>query len=546
MDLEDSNSLFGAGVTSFYHDPQSNTLIYPRHALITQMIPEAREINGQFVAVPRSLHNCQVLRHYNFPVAPIITDETYDWPIEAGKKALPHQKVMANFQLLHPKSFNLSDPGTMKTMAALWMADFLMRQYPPGQCQALIVGLLNVLETVWVKAIFSAFLGRRSFEILHGSAEKRCALLAKKPDFAIINVDGVGVGAHTRKKFELDGFSKKLLEDTTRRIVIIDEADAYVDAQTKRHRIARLVLGQREYVTMLTGTPVSQKPTDAYGLAKLMNNALGKSFRGFREETMVQMGPFKWMPRQDGYERARKLLVPAIRFDIRDTWRDAPEMTTQQRLVNLTEEQKKMLAALKRDLLFTVRSGKTVTAANEAVARLKFLQISLGAVYDDTHKAHILDATPRYEEIERIIDSTPRKVLLFIPFTSIVDEMKKQLSKRWKCAVINGQVSPKDRPDIIRSFESDADLKCMLVDAQSVAHGINEFVVADTVIWVGPIDKTRLYIQGNRRAHRPGQLWPVTVYQLVSNALEKEMFRRLETNTSMQGALLDLVRDNAI
>lgn len=534
------------GSMQFWFDQPSNTLIYPRHALITQTIPEAREINGSYVAVPRTLRNSQILRHYNFPVTPVIDDSNYDWPIERGKKALPHQKVMANFQLLHPRSFNLSDPGTMKTMAALWMADFLMRQYPPGQCQALIVGLLNVLETVWAKAIFSAFLGRRTFEILHGSAAKRTALLAKKPDFAIINVDGVGVGAHTRKRFELDGFSKTLMEDKTRRIVIIDEADAYVDAQTKRHRIARLVLGQREYVTMLTGTPVSQKPTDAFGLAKLMNNALGKSFTQFRAETMVQAGPFKWVPQRDGYEKARKLLVPAIRFDIRDTWQDAPEMTTQQRLVNLTEDQKKMMAALKRDLLFTLRSGHTVSAANEVVARLKFLQISLGAVYDNAHKAHVLDASPRYEEIERIIESTPRKVLLFIPFTSIVDELNKRLSKKWKCAVINGQISPRDRPDIIRAFGSDDDLKCMLVDAQSVAHGINEFVVADTVIWVGPIDKTRLYIQGNRRAHRPGQLYPVTIYQLVSNALEKEMFKRLETNTSMQGALLDLVRDNAI
>ena len=69
-----------------------------------------------------------------------------------------------------------------------------------------------------------------------------------------------------------------------------------------------------------------------------------------------------------------------------------------------------------------------------------------------------------------------------------------------------------------------------------------EFVVANTVIWVTPTDKTRLYIQGNARAHRPGQKFPVSVYQIVSTKLEQEIFKRLETNTSLQGLLLSMVQ----
>ena len=49
-------------------------------------------------------------------------------------------------------------------------------------------------------------------------------------------------------------------------------------------------------------------------------------------------------------------------------------------------------------------------------------------------------------------------------------------------------------------------------------------------------------MQANKRAHRPGQKYPVTVVQIVSNNLEREIFRRLESNESMQGALLDAVR----
>ncbi len=530
---------------NFFHDIKRNLLVYetpsPLHvAQLLQSLPEARQINGSHVAVPATLKNSQTLRWMQYPVAPIIGHHNYDFPIEPGRKPLEHQLVMCNFQLLHPRCFNLSDPGTMKTLPALWGSEWLMQRNPGWR--ALVVAPLNVIESVWAKAIFANFLGRRSFELLYGTAEKRRALLAKKPDFALINVDGVGIGAHTRKKFELDGLSKDLAEDQEIKILIIDEADSYCDAQTKRHRVARLAIGCRPFTWMLTGTPTSQAPTDAYGLGKFINNAHGKSFRQFREETMIQISNFKWIPRKDGYETAFKLLTPAIRYDIRDIWKDAPECTTQQRLVPLTDEQKRQMAILKRDLQVTMQSGKVIDAINEVTARQKFLQISLGLVYDDKHKTHKVDASPRYEEVERIIHSTSRKVLIFSPLTSIVDFLNATLSKKWKCRVINGAVLQSARAGIISSFVNDPEHKIMIVDAQSMSHGVNDLVVADTVIWIAPIDKTRLYIQGNKRAHRPGQQWPVTVYQIVSNKTEIEMFRRLETNTSMQGVLLDAVR----
>lgn len=529
----------------FYFDQPRNLLIYDRPSpLVLQHIPEAKRLNGQYVAVPRTLRNSQVLRWLNYPVAPIITDDNYDWPIEPGKKALDHQKVMTNFELLHPRCFNLSDPGTMKTQAALWLADWLMRQFPRGKFRALIIAPLTILETVWAAAIFKSFLGKRTFEILYGDANKRVSLLAKKADFQIINFDGVGVGAHTRKRFELDGFSKALYEDQDIKLVIVDEADGYCDATTKRHRIARLVIGQRPYLMLQTGTPTGNAPTDVHGLAKLVNNAFGKSFKSLRQETMYQpfAGGFKWLPQKDGYEKAFKLLIPAIRFDIRDVWKDAPPATTQVRQVELTPEQHKLIAGLKRNLQVMLDNGKLVNAANEAGARQKLLQIVLGGIYDGDHKSHAINAAPRISEIERIIEQTSRKVLIFLPLTNIVNLMYKQLSKRWRCGVINGEVPQKDRTRLIREFETEADFKCMIMDPQPTAHGINEFVVADTVIWAGVTEKTRLYEQGNKRAHRPGQKWPVTIYQIVATAFEKEVFRRLETNLSQSGALLEVVR----
>lgn len=527
---------------TFYHDTKRDVLIYPRHgdfiaAQLQQAIPEAREINGAYIAIPRTLRNSQVLRLFNFPVPAVM--DGYDWPRHPSiKEPYESQKLAANFMVLHPRSFNLSDMGVGKTLTTLWAADFLMRQ---KKFKALVVCPLSIMQRVWADAIFRHFLNRRTFEILHGSAEARIRALTADVDFFIVNFDGVGVGAHTRRRFELDGFSEALAQRSDIRLAIVDEASALKDATTKRHRIAREVYGKKDYLWLLSGTPVPNAPTDAYGLAKIVNNAQGKSFRTFQSETMYQPYPggFKWLPQRDGYEKARRLLTPSIRIDIKSVW-DGPEMTTQQREVPLTDEQKRHMAALKKDLQVSLKSGALINAANEAAARQKYMQISLGAIYDQGHGVHLIDSRPRIEELKAVLTEALGKALIFAGLTSVLTLLNNEL-KEWSREVINGDVPQKTRSAVFQAFQESDAPRLLIADPGTMAHGLDLYE-ARTVVWFGATDKAELYMQANKRAHRPGQRYPVTVVQLVSNPLEREIYRRLETNTSMQGALLDAVK----
>lgn len=527
---------------NFYHDHARNLLVYPRQgdficAQLQQAIPEAREINGKYIALPYTLCNAQVLRLFNFPVPQVM--DKYDWPRHPSiKEPYESQKLVANFMVLHPRSFNLSDMGVGKTLTALWAADFLMRGL---KCKALIVCPLSIMQRVWSDAIFRHFLNRRNCELLYGTVDQRRKALEKDADFYLINFDGVGIGAHTRRRFELDGFSKDLAARSDIRIAIVDEASAYKDATTKRHRIARDVFGKKDYLWLLSGTPTPNAPTDAYGLAKLVNNAQGKSFRTFQSETMYQPHPggFKWLPRRDGYDKARRLLTPSVRIDIKDVW-DGPEMTTQQREVPLTDEQKRHMVALKKDLQVLLKSGALINAANEAAARQKFIQISLGAIYDQAHDIHLIDSRPRIDELKAVLTEAPGKALIFAPLTSVLTLLSKELTE-WPWEVINGDVPQKARSAIFQAFQSGEQPRILIADPSTMAHGLDLYA-AQTVIWYGTTDKAELYSQANRRAHRPGQRFPVSIVQLVSNSLEREIYRRLEANTSMQGALLDAIK----
>jgi SNF2 family DNA or RNA helicase len=517
------------------------------YAKVLGVVKDAHRVRFHAIAVPRTFHNSQLLRWCNLPVAPVM--DAYDWPhgpvIEHPTEA---QKLMANFLVLHARSFNLSDMGTMKTLAALWAADFIMQQYPNGQCRCLVNAPLNTLQRVWGDALFANFMSRRSFQIIHHSnAEKRREQLAVPADFYLINPDGLKIGAKLRRRFDLGGLAADLYNRSDIKIAIVDEASVYRDRRTGRHRVASVLYhpSRMPYLWLLTGTPTPNAPTDAYGLARLVNNAGGESYTDFHRRTMVQVSKFKWLPAHGSYAAAAKLLQPAIRFAIEDIW-DGPPCTVQQRDIPLTDAQDELLHELKRELHVQV-DGQGITPANEAAARAKALQIIQGAIYDQHHVAHAVDSSPRLKALEEVIEQATRKVLVFVPLTSVVNLLVKHLSEiGYGVIKINGEVPIKDRDRAIAAFKADDTIKVAVCDPAATAHGINEFACATSVVWFGPTDKAELWLQGNKRAHRPGQSFPVTIVQCCATKLEREIFRRIEKAETLQGVMLSWIKEREL
>jgi len=524
------------------YDAQRDVVIYNKidPEPILKHIPDARQLCNGYLAVPASLFNLQVLRFLGHSTIPPMKGK-YDWPRSPFiQQPFNSQIVTSNFLALTPRSLVLSDMGTGKTLAALWASDFVMNLHPGTRC--LIVAPLSTLQQVWADAIFSNFMGKRSCVVLHGSAEKRRKLLAEPHDFYIINHDGVGVGASYRKgKFEFKGFSHDLLERSDIRMAIVDEISAYRDGTTRRSRVARHILGRRDYFWGLTGTPTPNGPTDAYGIAKLVNNAFGESFVSYRQRVMTKISQFKWVPKPDAHLEARKLLSPSIRFSLEDCV-DLPPITVQTRDVEMSDEQIKAWSDLKRELRLILDSGSNLTVANEAVLRAKLIQVSCGAIYDSEHRAHLVDYRPRLGVLREVIDECGGKIIVFAPLTSVVNMLHHALRKDYSVAVVTGAVGRVERGEIFRRFQQERAPRVLVADPGTMAHGLN-LEAAATICWYGPTDRTETYLQANRRIRRPGQRQSQTIVQLASNKIEREIFRRLAANESLQGIVLQLVRE---
>lgn len=527
-----------------WHDPQHNVLIYDTDNPEILKIDGAKQLVNGYVGIPINLHSLQHLAFLGFPIVPPLA--SYDWPrnVRSIPRPFDAQVATSNFLAAHPHACCLSDMGTGKTLAALWAADAVMTDHKRRtgeRIRTLVVAPLSTLKRVWEQAIFSHFMRRRSCVVLHGTAEKRTMLLQEDVDFFLLNHDGIKVGARMRnRRIEMDGFAKALSVRQDIALVIVDEVRAFSDYRTARSRMARTLL-RRDYLWGLTGTPTPNAPTDAYGIALLINGARGESFASFRARTMMQVSTYKWVARQGANMAVRELLQPSIRFAIEDC-ADLPELIVEQRDVELTDEQERLLRELKHDLITQIKTG-TITAANEAVLRNKMLQVCCGAVYDGDHVAYGVDCHPRIAEVLDIIDEAG-KLIIFCPFVSAVRLLNAKLDK-CRRAVIMGETPVKERNDILREFQETDELKVLIAHPETIAHGLT-LTAAATIVWYGPVDKTESYIQANKRIHRPGQTRTCVVVQLSSTKLEREVYRRLEDNESMQGALLKLVEEQSL
>lgn len=540
-----------------WHDPSTNTLIYETrdYARITSAVPTAKHIYNNHVAVPINLFNLQMMRWLGYPVTPPMTTN-YAWPrsrkLDVRMPVLRAQILTANFLALHPRALTLSDPRTGKTLSLLWAADFLMSQYPPGTFRFMVVAPLSTLQRVWADAIAVHLMNRRSFAILHGSADKRRKLLAEPHDFYIINPDGIGTGAriiqvNKRKAVERRGFAADLAERKDIKGTIIDEISAYRNSMTDRHILMRAYLEDHNTVLWgASGTPTPNAPTDAYGIAKLVNNAQGETFTHFKQRTMFRLSQFKWVPMRGSAQAAREMLTPAIRFTQTDVGLNLGS-DIDVREIELSATQVKHMKELRAQAYTLMEDGTKLAPANEAVLRAKLIQIACGAVYSGNgkdRKSTRLECGPRLQALRDLLLEYGCKVLIFAPLTSVVSMLYSELKEKYKeIAMVTGSTTTKHRGEYFSRFQEEEGFGPLVCDPGTVSHGL-DLSASRVTCWFGPTDRTETYQQANERVRGANQkAASTTIVQFVSTPTEREIFKRIETNQNLQGVMLTLVKE---
>ncbi len=325
-------------------------------------------------------------------------------------------------------------------------------------------------------------------------------------------------------------------------LVIVDEATHYKNAQTDRWKTLNRLLGPDKWLWMMTGTPAAQSPLDAYGLAKLVNpKAVPRFFGSFRDQVMVKVTNFKWVPKPNATETVFSALQPAIRFT-KEECLDLPDIIYTTREVPLTRQQDKYYKELKNRMVMEA-AEETVTAATAAVNMNKLLQISSGAVYTDDKEVVEFDIKHRYKVLREVIDESSKKVLIFVPFKHTIQLLSEKLRKdKIPTEVISGAVSAAERTRIFKEFQETDSPRVLVIQPQAAAHGVT-LTAANTIVWWGPTSSVETYAQANARIHRAGQDHKCTVVQLQGSHIEKRVYALLDNKIDTHTKIIDLYKE---
>lgn len=478
---------------------------------------------AQVMALPHGLNETRMLRNFGFE-APAPVAEHYHYPSRDQRPPFEVQVKTCSLATMCNRAYILNKMGTGKTRSALWSYDYL-RQTGHAR-RALIVAPLSTLRVVWQKEILST-LSHARVEVLVGTRDQRLKKLAN-PDaeLFIVNHDGLEIIESALAKMpDIDTF-------------ILDEISAYRNARAQRSKVAQRLSLTRPWVWGLTGSPTPKAPTDAYGLAKLITpQSAPRSFTKFRQETMLEFGPFTWKPRKDAAEIVAGVLQPSVCYSLDDVV-ELPDLIMRPYDVQQGTRQQKIYKELLDHASALLKSGQ-VTAANGGVLVSKLLQTSCGYLYKDDHSAETLDNDDRMDAMLDIIDGSDRKIIVFSPFIAGVKGIADRLAKEGEdFAVVTGATPQGERNDIFRLFQDTNRYRVLVAHPQCMAHGLT-LTAADTIIWFSPTTSLEIFEQANARITRVGQGFKQQIFMLQGTTAEKRRYAALRDRSNEQNSVLD-------
>lgn len=497
---------------------------------LARMFPEAPRVTFQgspVVILPHGVRETKLLRTLGLDVpAPILGQ--YGW---CGGTPFEVQRQTAAMLTTHTHAYVLNSMGTGKTKAALWAYDFLRREGLAHK--ALVVAPLSTLNFTWAREVLHTVPHLKVAVLHHSDRAKRLARLAEDADIYIINPAGLGIIEEALKAREdIDLF-------------VIDELATFRNGTSARSKLCRRIARRMSWVWGMTGSPTPNEPSDAWAQAQIVTpHTVPKFFNRFRDDVMMKMGAFKWVPKKEAGEKVLQALRPAVRFTL-DEVVELPELVSRVRDIDLGPRQAKVYEQLRAHAYALVQS-KEITAANAGAVLSKLLQVSLGYVYTTDKGIVALDNDERLEALVDDVNACDRKLLVWVPFTHAINGVHERLAKEGiESAIVNGETPRAERERIFGLFQNTNRLKVIAAHPATASHGLT-LTAADTIIWFGPVTSLEIYEQANARIRRVGQKHKQLVLHYQATAAERRMYSHLRNKQRIQDNILDLFEQHTL
>lgn len=433
--------------------------------------------------------------------------------------------VPSTFLVLRRNGKIFATGNTGKTKCALWAFDYLRKLGLAKRM--LVIAPLSTLNMVW-KAEVLKTVPHLSVGVLHSSdRRKRLKVLEEDHAIYVINTDGIKVlSSELQARKDID-------------TLCIDELSMFRNGRADRTKVLLKLTQRMVWAWGMTGSPTPTDPTDAWSQCRILTPAtVPLYFSRFREETMVKINSVKWVPKRDANDVVFKVMQPAVRYTLDDVV-ELPPVIERYMNVEMGAKQTHVYEEIRKHAYIAYEKHE-ITAVNAAAVYNKLLQTSMGYVYAKGRGVVALDNDIRLNALVDAVNSTSRKVLVFVPFTHALTGVRDRLAKEHiETALVHGETSKGTRDRIFNAFQNTSKFKVIAAHPGCMSHGLT-LTAADTVIWFGPPTSLELFEQANARVRRIGQRHKQLILMMQGTPAEKRTYARLQTRQQVQDNLLEM------
>ena len=311
-------------------------------------------------------------------------------------------------------------------------------------------------------------------------------------------------------------------------LIAIDESTTIKNPGAKRTKNILGLAKHSKYRRILTGSPVTKSPLDLYTQCYFLSPWLldHSSFYTFKNRyAVMRTANFGGRSVQIvvGYRNLGELSEKLKNFSYRvlkDDCLDLPKKTFMKRIVQLSDEQKKVYSQMKQTALAFL-NGKAATTATVMTQLMRLHQITCGHFTSDDGTTQVLKNN-RIEELIDLLHEVHGKVVIWAHYRHDIETIVEHIKKEFNTGVDNcvmtyyGNTSVEDRQKAIKEIQDpDSPVRFLVGTPQTGGYGIT-LTAASTMIYYSNGYDLEKRQQSEARIDRIGQTKPMTYVVIIA------------------------------
>ena len=356
----------------------------------------------------------------------------------------------------------------------------------------------------------------------------------------IMNVEALS----TRKGLD---FAHQFL-NVKKALFAVDESTTIKNPQAKRTRNIIQLSKLGKYRRILTGSPVTKSPLDLYTQCYFLDPYLldHSSYYAFRTRYAI-MKTMNFSGRSvqivTGYhnlaELSKKLEFFSYRV-LKDDCLDLPPKTYMKRIIQLTPEQKKVYAEMKKTALATL-NGKTITTMNVITQLMRLQQITCGHFKADDDSMQNIKSN-RITELMDVLEEVEGKAIIWAHWRHDIDTIVESIENKYPGSVVTyyGDTTTEDRQKAIKKIQDpESKVRFLVGTPQTGGYGIT-LTGASTMIYYSNGYDLEKRQQSEARIDRIGQEKPMTYIDIlaedtIDEKIVKSLRKKVNIATEIMG-----------